>query len=220
MQIHSTQNNFSPQFKAVKVATTKNTVKNVTTKIDLYKLDPKKDSTFLKKLKDSINFEKLFPSIHEFEVARWQQVFNYAVNSAADANYTSYVAISENKPCGIISYLQNNTNNTFIDALCSIPIEVNKKVRKVGSTLMLQVFKDASKNNSKEIVLDAVNNGPFNIIEKYKNFGFKPHEVSIRYTTMRCNKNNREDQIKLLKKEIEYYPISSDENVNLDQFLY
>lgn len=219
MQIHLSQKQNSPHFKAVKVATTKNTAKNVTTQIDLYRLNPRHDSDFLKNLKDRIDFRKLFPKLNEFETARWQQIFNYTIDSAADSEYTAYLAISDNKPCGILSYLQNGDNNTFIDAICSIPTEVDKKVRKVGSTLILQAFKDASENNSKEIVLDAVNNGPFNIIEKYKNFGFKPHEVSIKYTTMRCNKNNREEQIKQLKKEIEYHPISSNENVDLNQFL-
>ena len=166
MQIYSPQHNFSPQFKAVKVATAKNTVKNLTTQIDLYKLNPKQDNAFLTKWKSFVDFKKLFPNLQEFEAERLQQIFNYTINSASDIEYTAYVAISNNKPCGIVSYLQNSNNNTFIDAICSVPIEINKKVRKVGSTLILQTFKDASKNNSKEIVLDAVNNGPFNIIEK------------------------------------------------------
>ena len=128
MQVNSINNNISPQFKAIKVAKTSNTINNLTTNIDIYKLNPKKDNLFLKNLKDKINFRKLFPQMPEFEARRIQRIFNYTINSAADSNFTAYVAISENKVCGILSFLLNDNNNTFIDGICSIPTDINKDI--------------------------------------------------------------------------------------------
>ena len=167
MHLNSINNNYFPQFKAIKVATTRNMVRNFDA-IDIYKLNPKIDNTFLSKWKEKVDIRTLFTKLPEFDKARWQQVLDYSINSAADIAYTAYVAVSNNKPCGIISYLHNNKNNIFIDGICSVPVNTNKKVPFVGTTLIYQAFKDAKEKNSEEIILDAVNNGPFNIIEKYK----------------------------------------------------
>lgn len=219
MQIQKTNYSYTPNFRAIKIASTKNFVNNLTIPIDIYKINPKTDNIFLKNWQKKVDFKKLFPQMPEFDSSRIKRIFDYTINSAAGIDYTTYVAISNNKPCGIISYIQSNQGNTFIDGLCSIPIEINKKVRKTGSTLLLQTFKDASKNNSKEIVLDAVNNGPFNIIRKYEAFGFKKYSISNDYTNMRCNKYKREEQIRQFERDIEYIPENLDENTDLNQFI-
>ena len=219
MQITSYNNNISPQFKAVKVATATNMVKNFNTKIDIYKINPKTDNTFLSKWKEKVNIHTLFPKLPEFDKARWQQVFEYSINSAADGDFTGYIAVQDNKPCGIISYLNNGKNNIFIDGVCSVPVDTNKKIPLAGTTLIYQAFKDAQEKGSEEIVLDAVNNGPFNIIEKYKTLGFKINSVGDKYTNMRCKKYQRDEQLKNLEKIIDYESCSSEENIDLCQFI-
>lgn len=219
MQIHLITNNHSPQFKATKVATATNMAKNFDTKIDIYKLNPKVDSIFLKKWKEKINIKNLFPKLPEFDKARWQQVFDYSIDSAADRDFTAYVAVNNNKPCGIISYLHNKKNAIFIDGVCSVPIDTNKKVPLAGTTLIYQAFIDAKEKDSEEIVLDAVNNGPFNIIEKYKTFGFKINSVGDKYTNMRCKERQRDEQLKNLEKIIDYTPCETEENIDLTQFI-
>ena len=176
-------------------------------------------NTFLSKWKQKVDIQTLFPKLPDFDKARWQQVFNYSIDSAADRDFTAYVAVSNNKPCGVISYLHNGINNIFIDGICSIPVDTDKKVPFVGTTLIYQAFKDAQAKNSKEIILDAVNNGPFNIIEKYKSFGFKINSVGDKYTNMRCKERQRDEQLKNLEKIIDYIPCESEENIDLTQFI-
>lgn len=218
MQINHS-NNHSTNFKAIKVATTHNTVGRVVTNIDLYKLE-KSDKRFLETLKSKVNIKKLFPKLDTLSLERWQHLFEYCVNTFVDSfddiNIT-YLAIKDNHPCGILTYTDKGSEY-YLDGICSIPIEINKKENYVGQTLFLQFFKDFYNNNIKKATLSAVNDGPFNVVDKYKNLGFVKDMTTYPYSKMVCNKYKAKEQIANLSEHIKYKEVES-KKVNLANIL-
>ena len=105
MKITNSTNYNLTSFKATKVARTQNFLHGVTTEIELYKLG-REDKRFLQEWLKKVDFKKLCPKLSKTMQERWQKVFNYCVNQAEDSIHTSYIAISENKPCGIITYIE------------------------------------------------------------------------------------------------------------------
>lgn len=205
MKINSLQTNYYPNFKAVKIAQTKNFIGNKAVEIDLYKLG-REDRSFLKKWAEKIDFQELFPKLNCLDIERWERVFRYCITNAFESENTSYIAIHDNKPCGILTYLKAG-NSFYLDGICSVPIEANKKVKNVGKTLFYQIFRDAKEANAREICLDAVKNGPFNVIEKYEKLKFKKDPTTHPYTKMVCNKHKIAEQLKEFPYEIEYKEI-------------
>jgi hypothetical protein len=218
MQINQT-NNYSTNFKALKVATTQNTVGKVVTNIDLYQLE-KSDKKFLSSLKKKIDIKKLFPKLDTLALDRWQHLFEYCINTFVDSFddvNTTYLAVKGNKPCGILTYTDKGSEY-YLDGICSIPIEVNKKENFVGQTLFLQFFKDFQHNNIKKATLSAVNDGPFNVVDKYKKLGFVKDMTTYPYSKMACNKYKVKDQIGNLSEVIKYSEVNP-EKVNLADIL-
>ena len=203
-------------FKATKVATTQNFLRGVTTEIELYKLG-REDKRFLQEWLKKVDFKKLCPNLSETLQKRWQKVFNYCISQAEDFDHTSYVAVSENKPCGILTFVEDATY--FLDGICAVPNELGKKANLVGKTLFYQVFKDANKDDAKGIDLKAINDGPFDVVEKYEKLGFKrEHCPTDEYTKMHCNKHKIATQLHELPFEIDYIE-AEPEKVNLNYFL-
>ncbi len=216
MKITNSTNYNLTSFKATKVATTQNLIGEVTTEIELYKLG-REDKRFLQEWLKKVDFKKLCPNLSEVLQKRWQKVFNYCISQAEDIDHTSYVAISENKPCGILTFVEDNTY--FLDGICSVPNEFGKKVNLVGKTLFYQVFKDAKADDAKGIDLKAINDGPFDVVGKYEKLGFKrEHCPNDEYTKMHCNKHKIATQLHELPYEIDYVE-SEPEKVNLNNFL-
>ena len=106
----------------------------------------------------------------------------------------------------------------YLDGICSIPIEKNKKVNNLGKTLFLQFFRDFKAQNCKTASLSAVNNGPFDVVKKYEKLGFTKDPCSYPYSKMVCNKFKIEEQIKSLEQEIRYNT-TNNEKTNLNIFL-
>ena len=73
MKINPINNTVSPNFKAVKVAQTKNILIDSAPVIDLYKLH-KSDRPFLKKLSEQVKYKKLMPYLSESLQKRWQKI--------------------------------------------------------------------------------------------------------------------------------------------------
>lgn len=215
MEIYSYQK--YPQFKATKIAHTRNNIGKITTSIEIYKLG-REDHNFLNKLAKKINFNELFPKLDTYSIERWKHILEYCIKTALNPDNQTFLAVSDNKPCGILSY-SNDRNSLYLDGICSIPIEKNKKVNFVGKTLFLQIFKDAKEKNCKSIILDAVNNGPFNVVKKYENLGFKKDRTTFPYTKMVCNKHKIAEQLKELPFIIDYIPHKEEEIVNLNKIL-
>lgn len=218
MQINQS-NNYLTNFKAFKVATTQNTVGKVVTNIDLYQLE-KSDKKFLSSLKTKIDIKKLFPKLDTLALDRWQHLFEYCINTFVDSFddvNTTYLAVKGNKPCGILTYTDKGSEY-YLDGICSIPIEVNKKENFVGQTLFLQFFKDFQHNNIKKATLSAVNDGPFNVVDKYKKLGFVKDMTTYPYSKMACNKYKVKEQIGNLSEVIKYSEVNP-EKVNLADIL-
>ena len=210
MNISSKYNN-SPQFQAIKVAKTQNTIGKKVTNIDLYKIQ-KEDYDFLLNLKKQVDYKKFFPKLHSLAIDRWKHILDYCINCAVCPDHTTYVAISDGKPSGIISYTYDKSG-IYLSGICSIPTEPEKKVHYGGQTLFLQLFKDALEDDVKNISLSAVNNGPFNVVNKYEKLGFTKDPTSYPYTNMVCNKYKIKEKDKELSKIINYENCDS-EKVN------
>ena len=213
----STQNyNHQANFKAIKIAHTQNLCGSTPINIDIYRLT-REDGHFLKKWSDSINFSKLFPKLNQLAIERWEKIFKYSIFSALDSQNISYLAVSDNRPCGIATYCLDR-NSFYLDAICSVPIETDKKVKLAGKTLFYQIFRDAKKENARDITLDAVQNGPFDVVKKYEKLGFKKDPTTHPYTKMVCNKHKIATQLKEIPFEIDYYECER-EKTNLLDFL-
>lgn len=218
MQINN-RSHYDTNFKAVKVATTQNIVGRTCTSIDLYRLD-KRDRNFLNKLAKSNAIMKYFKKLDTLSLERWQHILEYCINTAKDSIgdfNTTYIAVNDNKPCGILTYTDNDSE-FYLDGICSIPTEENHKVPFVGQTLFLQFFKDFDAAKTKKATLSAVNDGPFNVVNKYKKLGFVKDLTTFPYSKMMCNKYKAKEQLNTLSKTIEYTPCE-EEKVNLESFL-
>ena len=216
MKITNSTNYNLTSFKATKVATTQNLLHGVTTEIELYKLG-REDKRFLQEWLKKVDFKKLCPDLSKTMQERWQKVFNYCIAQAEDIDHTSYVAVSENKPCGILTYVDGV--KYFLDGICAVPNEFGKKANLVGKTLFYQIFKDAQENEAKGIDLKAINDGPFDVVDKYEKLGFKQEYCpSDEYTKMHCNKHKIATQLRELPFEIDYIE-TEPEKVNLNYFL-
>lgn len=210
MEIHN------QSFKAKQIATTRNCYKNLTTKIDLYRLDSK-DEKLLDKLQKSVDIKSLMPDLNEYFQKRWQKVFNYTISRARDKENETYLAVSDAKPCGIITFWKHN-NEMCIDAISDIPRD-ESRVNFTGSTLFLQVFKLAEDLKVRILRLFAVTDGPFDVISKYKEKGFKDVGMKDGYVEMTCNKYNIKKQIDILSKSISYKPVRNADDLNLDELI-
>lgn len=216
MQV-SIHNNYSTSFKATKIATTKNFAHGKTF-IDIYKLSSE-DKNFLEKLANKISIKDLCPTLSESVQARWQKVFNYCLQEAKETFSHSYIAISDNKPCGILTYLEKGNKNNFLSGVCAIPDVYGNKTPLTGVTLLYQMFKDCTiKNAEKGITLEAIHNGPVDVVKKYEKLGFTKNSELKYYTVMSINKFKVQKALNNLQKQIEYIK-DEQHSINLDLFL-
>jgi len=216
----SLKNNSQPNFGALKVASAKNYVKGRETLIDIYKLT-KNDNDFIDILEKSTDYHRLASSLKSDMQERWQKVFHYCIEEMKDGYNQNFVAVSNNKPCGILTYYANGTSS-YLDGVCKIPAPVEEDVHLTGQTLILNFLKAAQQANSKTVGLDAVKDGPFDVISLYEKLGFKkvfhPDDEG-KYQPMEMNKFKLKEQIKKLEKVIKYQEEKGKEEVNLIDLL-
>ena len=94
----------SINFKAVKIAKTQSFVDGIKTEIDIYRLSHK-DCSFLNNLAQTIEPAKLMPKdAQKYGFERWKEIFLYAIENAMRPEYRSYLAVTQNKPCGLINF--------------------------------------------------------------------------------------------------------------------
>lgn len=208
--------NKTQNFKAIKIANIKTGINNNISSIDLYQLR-REDYGFIQKLAKKINFENTENKISEYYKNRWQKVFKYCIETAFDHFNITYIAISQNKPCGIMTF--SNKHSIFLDGICAIPNEQGEKVPFTGKSLLFELFKVANETSAKSINLNAVPDGTFNPVRKYEELGFKRNATQENeYIAMECNKYKIQEQLKTLSKDIEYSPYNC-EKTQLDQFI-
>ena len=216
VRISPINNNQNTNFKAFKIAETTNAFKNFSTDISIYKLTPE-DNPFLDKLKKT-DFLKLYPKLEEIKLLRWQHILNYCIFEAKDKINTTYLAVSNDKPCAIMTYKDDCAY--YLKGICAIPTEINKKVAGAGKTLFYQLFKNIVEENKRGAILDAVVDGPFDVVKKYEELGFiedLPSKI-VGYSTMTCNKFKAAEQLKKLSASIEYRKCNN-EKTDLNQFI-
>ncbi len=206
MQI-SNSNNLN--FQARKIALAKNIFNSKSTHIDLYELSSK-DTKFLEKLRDKINIPELMPDLAEHDAKSWQDVLNFTINAALDKSIKKYLAVSGQKPCGIMA-VQKEGRTINLLGISSIPVGVNEKVNYAGSTLFCQLFQNAKTSKPRQIVLEAMLNSAFDLVSKYKEKGFYPGKAGERYISMKCPKRHIIPQFKKLQAETNYTPVKSKE---------
>lgn len=202
-------------FKAIKVATAKSIVSNNKTTIDIYRLT-NKDKRFLETLLKNFELTKRLPKNNEYEQKVWGDIFKYSVYNALLKGNTSYVAVSENKPCGIICYAKNKI--TDLIGICALPDKEGNKTPFVGTTFFYHLFNDVLQSGAKNIKLEAVNDSPIDVVKKYLSLGFKITSAEGRYTQMSINRYKIKEQLEILKNRIKY-EVCEPKEANLEQFL-
>lgn len=170
MQIRTT-NTFSPNFQAIHIANAKNYLGNIETNIKLYELNSNKDKSFLKDLPVKIKMYKLMPDLTPDNYDRWHEMLEYATDKALSPDRKTLLAVVDNKPCGIAVFLPGK-NKFHLDCICTWPIEYGKKVKLAGTTLFKQMFEIFQDSKADRIQLEAITDGPFDTVSKYKNLGF------------------------------------------------
>ena len=206
MNINKLSTNTNTNFKAIKIATLKNRVMENNANIDIYQIRSE-DFGFIQKMNSKINFKKLCTNLTKDMQERWERVFLYCTSKAMKFGNITYLALSENKPCGILTYFHDR--EFYLDGICAIPNKEGQKTHLAGKGLFYQLFKDAEEADVRGIKLDAITDGPFNVIKKYenlgfKNLGYKTSENDTLYAEMSCNKHKIKAQLKELPFEIEY----------------
>ena len=183
-------------------------------KIKIYKLNQHSDIKALTKLNEKTHFDELMPQNTAQGNERWQEMLDYAIETAGYPGNVAYAASYKDKICGIISYFPRPT--TLIDCICTIPIETGKKVKLAGKTLFYQVFKDFMEYKGSRINLSAITNGPYNTVEKYKALRFQETtETTPTYVKMTANQYKIKETLKELSKIIPYRE-EKPVNVNLN----
>lgn len=210
MQIQFNNTSYTPQFKALHIANAG--------ELSLYKLTDAADRKYLKTLIQKVKTGDLMPNLSRQESERWDEMLEYAVYNAQSPDNITYLETHNNKPCGIITFWPS-PGTTKLDCICTFPTEVGKKVKLAGKTLFYQLFKDFINHNGKKIELEAITNGPFDVVSKYENLGFKrTSKVMPTKTVMDANNYKIKETFKKLSEIIDYTPIEP-ERINLANIL-
>lgn len=213
MNINVSQNSYPTNFKATKIATAKAAIGRTISEFEIYKLG-KSDQNFIEKLANNVNFVERCKNLSSNLAKRWQKIFVYCIENAKENTNTTYIALRNNKTCGIMTYSYDGCS-LFLNGICSIPDKNGKRAPFCGQTLFYQLFKDAQEDGAKSIKLDAVQDGPFDVVSKYEKLGFKKDPTTIPYTRMICGKYKIKEQLKELPFLVDYSK-SSPERTNLE----
>lgn len=202
MQIQSQK--YNPQFGAIHIANCG--------KLKLYNLTDTADYKFLKALPINIRMQDRMPNLNKDAYFRWNEMLEYAVDNALNPKNITYLESLGNKACGIITFQPGNI--TKLDCICTWPVEFGKKVQLAGKNLFYQLFTDFQKFKGKKIQLDAITNGPYDTVEKYKSLGFTPIETYPTKIKMESSAHKIKETLKSLSQKVDYNP-TEHEKVNL-----
>ena len=121
-----------------------------------------------------------------------------------------------NKPCGILTYYGDETVS-YLDCVCKIPQKNSEKIPLIGKTLILNFLKFADKEQSKKVALDAVKDGPIDVISIYEQLGFKKifRVCDNKYQPMEMHRFKLKESINKLEKIIDYTEELAKEEINL-----
>ena len=206
----------SPNFTARYIANTKNIIKNVETEIKLYELSPKHDKHFLKSF--DVDLENLMHGLAKYNYERWHEMLELAKLNSLKTDRQSFLAANNRKPCGLIAFLPGK-NTLLLDCICTWPTEYGQKVNLAGTTLFQQLFKIFIGKQANKIKLEAITNGPYDTVSKYKKLGFQPISSYYHKVLMETNSNRVKQVLKTLDKSIDYTEIVNPQEGNLSNFI-
>lgn len=164
-------NDTNTNFKGIHIANARNIINNLETDIKLYEMTAKNDKSFIKILPQKVQMDKLMPDLSAKEYARWHEILQYGCDNALFADRKSLLAVVNNKPCGLAVF-QPGKNKFHLDCICTWPVEYGKKVPLAGTTLFKQLFTIFQNAKSSRITLEAIIDGPYDTVSKYKKLGF------------------------------------------------
>ncbi|MFI3299903.1 MAG: GNAT family N-acetyltransferase [Candidatus Gastranaerophilales bacterium] len=208
MQIN---NSSTTSFNAIPISTIK--ISKLGTDFKMYEAT-KADHAFLSELPERIQISELMPNLSKKDSDRWQEMLQLATDVAQEGENRTFIATSENKPCGILTFVRNN-KVMELDCICTWPLETGKKVKCAGQALFKKAFDFVQNQKMKKIELSAITDGPFDNVAKYKRLGFietggKDHKIHMETTSQRIK-----EQLKAMNNLMEETPITHGENENL-----
>ncbi len=220
MEISSCKN-YTPHFQARPIAKTINRIGNLETGIDLWAITHE-DKVVLNKIVEKTNIKKLMPDFSRTEQKRWEDMLAIAVDDTISLTeekrmYNGILAVTDNKPCGIMSY-KLDKNNIYTSCVCTWPIEVGKKVKFAGKTLFYQLFKMLDGSKAKTASLHAIHDGPYPTVPRYQVLGYNVVNHD-RLSEMKINKPRAKESCKKLQKHIEYTPVENGKDIDLSNVL-
>ena len=199
-------------FTALHVARVKNKIPDLQNIcIDIYKTT-EEDINFINNLKKSTDLHKLMPEMRFTEADVWQELFNIAADKA---KYNGYVAFHNNKPCGLMKFTPSDSAY-YLDIICTIPTDINKKIPNVGKSLMGIMFDEFAKSKAPRIELAAVTNAPFHAVSKYMRLGFKQTGGENGVGAMKLLKDSLPETLKKLKTYIRTEYLKNPKKINLE----
>lgn len=219
MQINiSPQNHISPSFRGIHISNAQSCIKDIATTIKLYELSTKSDKNFIKELPKKIKMDNLMPGLSVQEYARWQEMLQYAADNALKQDRKTLLAVTDNKPCGILVFLPGK-NRFHLDCICTWPVEYGKKVKLAGSTLFAQLFKKFTSSKAQKLNLEAITNGPYDTVSKYKKLGFIMCGGESNKIFMETNAPQVGNKLKELEEIIHFENINDNTNYKLNEIL-
>ncbi len=174
---------YSPNFTGRLVAVATPVINGIEKEIQIYRVG-KKDASFLQKILSEIDVEKLMPSMKDRpNLTIWTKLISQAAEDIGKfTKQKAYIAVSEQKPCGIV-IVNNNKKQGTLGILASIPTATDELTKGAGSSLITTVLDLAKSKKLSQITLEPLLKGPTDCVGFYKrhNFNFvDPYASAMR----------------------------------------
>lgn len=190
---------YNPKFEALHIANCG--------RLKLYKMTDKNDLRYLRSLPDNIHTKDLMPNLSKEQYSRWDEMLQYAVDNSQKKENVTYIETFDDKPCGIITYTPDK--NIFkLDCICTWPVEVGKKVKQAGQVLFYQLFRDFQQLHGKKLKLEAITNGPYDTVSKYKKLSFIQTNAHPTKVEMETSAAKLKPVINSLENSLDYETVS------------
>lgn len=216
MKIDFVDNSLNIKFNARQIAKTKNLKNGITTHIEILELG-KSDIEPLNNSLNKISIRRLYPNLSKEKIDLWENILEFAINNVNSGEMKSFLAIFNNKPCGLMT-IQENKKINVID-MVAIPIAKNKKANLTGHTFFKFLFNRAIEKKASSIELEAVKGSPGNPLKLYKALGFNIIENGDRYVSMSSSIANVKLQKQKMANFIKYASCKHPKSIKLDTYL-
>ena len=213
------QNKSIPSFKAKDFATVLTIAGKTKETLKLYELEYA-DRTLLEKMSANIDLKKLF-SQKKFltkQLQSWHNIIDNAILMSGFSNpEQAFLAVKNNKPCGIITFQSLPTKEIYLDNLATWPVSKDKKVRFAGQVLVNALFNEAEKCGVKTITLDLCKNLKDLSLSFYEKLGFSNKQQINE--TLSISAQDYKKSLNHLKDSIQITENPNKSNINLENVL-